>query len=69
MENLVIVLIMFIATLGPAFVIGWIGKASITALGRNPSAAPKILMSMIIAFIFAESIAIIALLVVFSVFH
>ncbi len=68
MRNLTIVLILMVVTLGPSFVIAAVGYASIQALGRNPSSAPKIQTSMIIAFIFAESIAIISLLVVFYLF-
>jgi F0F1-type ATP synthase membrane subunit c/vacuolar-type H+-ATPase subunit K len=34
------------------------------SVGRNPSAAPRILLSMITAFIFAEAIAILALLTI-----
>lgn len=68
MRNLTIILILMIVTLGPSFVIGAVGHASIQALGRNPSAAPKIQTSMIMAFIFAEAIAIIALLVIFYLF-
>jgi len=67
-KTLTIILILLTVTLGPSFIIGVIGYASIQALGRNPSAAPKIQMAMIIAFIFAEAIAIIALLVVFHLF-
>ena len=60
-KTLTVILILLTVTLGPSFIIGVIGYASIHALGRNPSAAPKIQMAMIIAFIFAEAIAIIAL--------
>ena len=59
---------MFVTILGPSAVIGAIGYSSIRALGRNPSAAPKILLAMIIALIFAEAIAVIALLVLFQLF-
>lgn len=59
---------MFVTVLGPSAVIATIGYASIRALGRNPSAAPKILLAMIIALIFAEAIAIIALLILFQLF-
>ncbi len=68
MKNLTIILILMITTLGPSFVIAAVGYASIQALGRNPSAAPKIQTSMILAFIFAEAIAIISLLVIFYLF-
>lgn len=68
MKNLITVLVMMLATIGPSIVIAAVGFASIMALGRNPSASPKIMLSMIIALIFAEAIAVIALLVVFQVF-
>jgi F0F1-type ATP synthase membrane subunit c/vacuolar-type H+-ATPase subunit K len=60
---------MVLATLGPAAVIAIVGFAAVKAVGRNPSASAKILMSMITAFIFAEAIAILALLVVFNLFR
>lgn len=68
MQNFIIMLVMFVTILGPAAVIAAIGYASIRALGRNPSSAPKILLAMIIALIFAESIAVIALLILFQLF-
>jgi len=63
-----IILIMLISTLGPSGVIALVGYGSVKALGRNPSAAPKILVSMILAFIFAETIAIMGLLIVYNLF-
>jgi len=69
MRNFTIILIMVLATMGPAAVIAIVGFAAVKAVGRNPSAAAKILMSMITAFVFAEAIAILALLVVFNLFR
>jgi len=69
MRNATIILLMFLATLGPAAIIGIVGFAAIKALGRNPSASPRILIAMILAFIFAEAIAVIAMLIVFSLFR
>ena len=63
-----IILVMLISTLGPSGVIALVGYGSVKALGRNPSAAPKILISMILAFIFAETIAIMGLLIVYNLF-
>jgi F-type H+-transporting ATPase subunit c len=60
---------MILSTLGPAVVVGIVGYAAVRAVGRNPSAAAKILIAMITAFIFAEAIAILALLVVFNLFR
>ena len=68
MRNLTIILILMICTLGPSFVIAVIGYSSIQALARNPSASPKIQTSMILAFVFAESIAVISLIVIFHLF-
>ncbi len=68
MQNFIVFLVMLVTILGPSAVIAAIGYASIRALGRNPSAAPKILLAMIIALIFAESIAVVALLVLFQLF-
>ena len=68
MKLLTILLILIVSTLGPSFVIAAVGYASVQALGRNPSAAPKIQLSMLMAFIFAEAIAIISLLVIFQLF-
>ncbi|MFA6356495.1 MAG: hypothetical protein WCY23_05235 [Candidatus Omnitrophota bacterium] len=68
MRNFLIVLVMFVTILGPSAVIAAIGFASIKALGRNPSAAPKIMQAMIISLIFAEAIAVIALLILFQLF-
>ncbi len=68
MRNLIVILVMFVTILGPSAVIAAIGFASINALGRNPSSAPKILIAMIVSLVFAEAIAMIALLVLFQLF-
>ena len=63
-----VVLIFIFAILGPCLIIAATGYASIGALGRNPSAAPKIFTAMIIMVIFGTAISIISLLVLFQVF-
>lgn len=68
MDNFIIFLVMFVTIIGPSAVIAAIGYASIKALGRNPSAASKILSAMIISLVFAESIAVVALLILFQLF-
>lgn len=60
MEGFLIFLVMFVTIIGPSAVIATIGYASIRALGRNPSAAGRILQAMIISLVFALSIAVIA---------
>lgn len=66
MKNLVIIAIMLISTLGPSLVIAVVGFASVKGLSRNPSASAKILITMILSFIFAEAIAVISLLAIFN---
>lgn len=67
-RNLALTLIFALCILGPAFVMAATGFSSIGALGRNPSAAPKILTAMTITLIFVEAVAIIAFLVVWQLF-
>lgn len=47
----------------PAFAIGWMGKAAMEAIGRNPEAASKIQTVLILVVAFAEAIAIYSLVV------
>lgn len=68
MDTIATILILLTVSLGPSFVIALVGYASIQALGRNPSAAPKIQMAMLLSFIFAVAIAFASLLVVFNLF-
>jgi len=68
MNGFIIFMVIFVTIVGPSSVIAAIGHASIKALGRNPSAAPKILQAMMIALVFSEAIAVIALLVLFQLF-
>jgi len=63
-----LVVIFTVAILGPSVIIAAGGFASIHALGRNPSAAPKIFTAMIILLLFGTAISIIALLVLFQLF-
>ena len=68
MRNIIFVLVMFFAILGPSLAIAFIARAALQAMGRNPSAAPKILMTMIVALIFAGVVSIVALLVTLQIF-
>lgn len=54
---------MAIGTIGPALAIGIIGGAALIGMARNPQAADKIQIAMVIAIAFAEAIAIYALVV------
>ncbi|MFA6079688.1 MAG: ATP synthase F0 subunit C [Candidatus Omnitrophota bacterium] len=68
MRNLTIILIMLLSTMGPAVIVGLVGYAAVKAVGRNPAASPRIMLAMILSFLFAESIAVLAILVVFNLF-
>ncbi|MEK7570589.1 MAG: ATP synthase F0 subunit C [Patescibacteria group bacterium] len=48
---------------GPAFAIGKLAAKAMEAIGRNPEAASKIQVPMLIAAAFAEAIAVYALVV------
>ena len=63
-----VVLIFIFAILGPCLIIAATGYATIGALGRNPSAAPKIFTAMILMVLFGTAISIISLLVLFQVY-
>jgi F-type H+-transporting ATPase subunit c len=67
-QNLALLLIFSLCVIGPCAVFAVGSYASINALGRNPSSAPKIFTAMIIGLVFAESIAVIAMLIVFQLF-
>ena len=68
MHNFTVAIIMLLSTLGPAAVIGLVGYSAVKAVGRNPSAAPRILISMIIAFSFAVVIAVFAISMLYMLF-
>ena len=67
-ETFIFICIMFVAVMGPSVVIALVGQSMIKALSRNPSAASKIFMGMIVLLIFVEAIAIVAILVIFQLF-
>jgi len=56
-----------IGSIGPAFGISFIGAKAMEAIGRNPEAASKILVPMLLACAFAEAVAIYALVIAFSI--
>ncbi|MCA6079793.1 ATP synthase F0 subunit C [Candidatus Endomicrobiellum agilis] len=59
-------IIIAIGGLGPALGIGFIGAKAVEAIGRNPEAAGKIMVNMLIAMAFAEAIAIYSLIFAFT---
>jgi F-type H+-transporting ATPase subunit c len=59
--------VMAVGAIAPAISIGWIGSKAMESIGRNPEAAGKILVPMLLACAFAEAIAIYALVIAFSI--
>ena len=68
MSTLALILVMLLSTAGPAAVIALVGFSAVKSIARNPSASPKIFIVMILAFIFSEAIAILALLILYTLF-
>ena len=56
-----------LGSVGPGIAIGLIGSKAMESIGRNPEAAGKILVPMLLACAFAEAIAIYALVIAFSI--
>jgi len=52
-----------LGAIGPGIGIGIIGGKAMEAMGRNPEAAGNIRTNMILAIVFAESVAIYALVI------
>ena len=67
-RNIALTIIFIMCIMGPAMAIGLTGFSSIGALGRNPSAAPKILTAMTITLLSVEGVAIVAFLIVWQLF-
>lgn len=67
-KGLEVIFIFMIAILGPSMILAAGGFASIQALGRNPSAAPKVFTAMIILLLFGTAISVIGLLVLFQLY-
>lgn len=59
--------VMAVGAIAPAISIGWIGSKAMESIGRNPEAAGKILVPMLLSCAFAEAIAIYALVIAFSI--
>jgi len=55
--------VMAIGSIGPGLAIGMIGSKAADAIGRNPEAAPRVQTMALLAIVFAEAVAIYALVV------
>ncbi len=56
-----------LGSIAPGIAIGMIGAKAMESIGRNPEAAGKILVPMLLAAAFAEAIAIYALVIAFGI--
>jgi len=63
MENLPAALAIGLGAIGPGLGIGILVMGAMNAIGRNPDAAGEIRTNMILGIVFAEAIAIYALVV------
>ncbi|GHT37971.1 ATP synthase subunit c [Endomicrobiia bacterium] len=59
-------IIMAVGGIVPAWGIGLIGSKAVEAIGRNPEGSGKIMVAMLIALAFAESIAIYSFILALS---
>jgi F-type H+-transporting ATPase subunit c len=57
---------MAVGGFAPAFGIGLIGSRAMEAIGRNPEAAGKLFVPMLLGMAFAEAIAIYSLVIAFT---
>jgi F-type H+-transporting ATPase subunit c len=60
---LAVAIVMGIGSIGPGLAIGMIGSKATEAIGRNPEASSKVQTMALLAIVFAEAIAIYALVV------
>ena len=67
-KQLSFALVVGLGMLGPSIGIGFIGAAAANAVGRNPQAEGKIRTIMILGIVFAESLAIFALVSGFIIY-
>ncbi len=67
MEELAKAIAIGAGALGPALGIGYIGAKAMEAIGRNPEAAGKVFVPMLLGMAFAEAVAIYALVVAFTI--
>jgi len=56
-----------VGSIAPAIAIGMIGSKAMESIGRNPEAAGKIFVPMLLMAAFAEAVAIYALVIAFSI--
>ena len=63
LRDLAAALAIGLGAIGPGLGIGWLVSGAMQALGRNPEAEPAIRVNMILGIVFAEAVAIYALVV------
>ena len=66
-DTLAKAIVMAVGAIAPGIAIGMIGSKAIESSGSNPEAAGKILVPMLLSCAFAETIAIYALVIAFSI--
>jgi F-type H+-transporting ATPase subunit c len=66
-KNLAMAFVVGIGVIGPAIGVGMIASKALEAIGRNPEASGKVVTNMFIGIVFAEALAIFALVVGFII--
>lgn len=64
MSSTILGLLLPLGLVVPAIAIGWIGSKGLESIGRQPEAAPKIQLSMILAIAFAEGLGVLTFVLV-----
>lgn len=67
MKALAMAIVVGVGVLGPGIGVGMIGSKALEAIGRNPEASGKVVTNMFIGIVFAEALAIFALVVGFII--
>jgi F-type H+-transporting ATPase subunit c len=63
LQQIAMALAIGLGTVGPGLGIGLVGSKAVEAVGRNPESQSKVMTMMLLGIVFAESLAIFALVI------
>jgi F-type H+-transporting ATPase subunit c len=67
LQQIAMALAIGLGTIGPGVGIGLVGSKAVEAVGRNPESQSKVMTMMLLGIVFAESLAIFALVITLMV--
>ncbi len=67
LQQIAMALAIGLGTIGPGLGIGMVGSKAVEAIGRNPESQSKVMTVMLLGIVFAESLAIFALVITLMV--